>query len=319
MLTQHQAMPAIVPGDEKTFQRIREAKKFLLPARTCSASVTFKVSPGNSMDGFRWSEASSICFTYPYKLFVPRPSIRSLSPTRWIYPVVYGGGLVSGDNVCLILTCCKATSVLVTSQAFNKVYKAKANQITRQTNHFEIRQGALLSVLPDFIVCYAGANYSQEQTIYLDNSDSNLIYLDWYCSGRVANQEQWRFNYLSSSLKVYLGDELILREATILENFEDLTIADRMYQFEVFGILVLYGRSEVVRDLQGRVFTELSAREDFGIIPERENLFCTSLTADNVRVVRFICADSRAAYEKVDRLLSPLYKLYGGSPFYNKY
>ncbi|XP_022671968.1 urease accessory protein D-like isoform X2 [Varroa jacobsoni] len=282
MLTQHQAMPAIVPGDEKTFQRIREAKKFLLPARTCSASVTFKVSPGNSMDGFRWSEASSICFTYPYKLFVPRPSIRSLSPTRWIYPVVYGGGLVSGDNVCLILTCCKATSVLVTSQAFNKVYKAKANQITRQTNHFEIRQGALLSVLPDFIVCYAGANYS-------------------------------------SSLKVYLGDELILREATILENFEDLTIADRMYQFEVFGILVLYGRSEVVRDLQGRVFTELSAREDFGIIPERENLFCTSLTADNVRVVRFICADSRAAYEKVDRLLSPLYKLYGGSPFYNKY
>lgn len=59
---------------------------------------------------------------------------------------------------------------------------------------------------------------------------------------------------------MYLGDELILREATILENFEDLTIADRMYQFEVFGILVLYGRSEVVRDLQGRVFTELSAR-----------------------------------------------------------
>lgn len=290
---------------------------------------------------------------------------------------------MSGDNLDLCLTCGESTSVLVTSQAFNKVhssssssipsshdrlnafstiynqrfslknnlltehrstntillitnlnehhfnlvvivvsvqvYKAKGTRMSRQSFRFEVQQKALLSVLPDFMVCYAGANYRQEQTIHLESVDSNLIFLDWYSSGRIANQERWHFNYLHTSLKVYLGDELILREATTLEDVEDLTIADRMDQFDAFGLLVIYGNSEVITELRERVFTELSTRENYGVAPERQNLFCASQTSHGVCVVRFACADSRAAYSKIEKLLSPLFELYGGNPFHNKY
>ncbi|OQR75916.1 urease accessory protein UreD-like [Tropilaelaps mercedesae] len=295
-------------------------EKLIGPTVTFSASVTFKASPGKAMHGFLWSEPSNIYFAYPYKLFLPRPSIRSASPTRWIYPVVYGGGLVSGDNLNIRITCNENTSVLVTSHAFNKVYKAKEGQVTCMTNRFEVRQKALLSVLPDFTVCYADANYrSQEQTIYLQNSNSNFIYLDWYSSGRIAIHERWHFTYLNTSLKIYMGDELILREATILEDVENLSIVERMDEFNVFGLLFLYGNIEVITDLRERILADLTTRESYGVAAERQNLFCASLTKHGICVVRFACTDCRAAYLKIEKLLSPLYGLYGGNPFHNKY
>lgn len=100
----------------------------------------------------------------------------------------------------------------------------------------------------------------------MESADSNLIYLDWYSSGRVANRERWHFNYLHSSLKVYVGGELQLREATTLEDVEDLTIADRMDQFDVYGILVIYGKSPIIAELQKRISTELSTRYDTALL-----------------------------------------------------
>lgn len=141
-----------------------------------------------------------------------------------------------------------------------QVYKAKGSRISHQSSKFTVQQNALLSVLPDFMVCYAGANYHQEQVVHLESENSNLIFLDWYSSGRVANQERWRFNYLHTSLKVYLRNELILREATTLEDVEDLTVADRMDHFDAFGLLVIYGNSQVITELKERVSAELSAR-----------------------------------------------------------
>lgn len=59
---------AIMPVDEDSTSLETDSKDFTPPTRTCHASVTFRASPGNSLDGFRWSESSNIYFTYPYKV-----------------------------------------------------------------------------------------------------------------------------------------------------------------------------------------------------------------------------------------------------------
>ncbi|KAL3182616.1 hypothetical protein MRX96_034531 [Rhipicephalus microplus] len=64
---------------------------------------------------FSWSEATQSFCCYPLKVFVPREAGQPCC--RWVYPIVFGGGLVSGDAVHIDLTAATGTCVLLTSQS----------------------------------------------------------------------------------------------------------------------------------------------------------------------------------------------------------
>ena len=120
-------------------------------------------------------------------------------------------------------------------------------------------------------------------------------------------------------LEIYLEDDLILRENLVVEEIEGLSIQDRMRDFNVFGLLVICGNFPRIKNLRETISAELSKREEYGVPAESRNIFCCSLTKHGVCVVRFLCADSVAAYTQIERLLSPVFEIYGGSPFFNKY
>ena len=74
--------------------------------------------------------------------------------------MVHGGGIVGGDSLRLKLLCGEGSSILLTSQAFNKVYKSNSDRVCEQINQFTVEKNSLLSVLPDLMVCFEDSNYT---------------------------------------------------------------------------------------------------------------------------------------------------------------
>ena len=56
---------------------------------------------------------------------------------------------------------------------------------------------ALLAVVPDPIVCFADADFTQTQRYDL-HPDASLVMVDWITSGRHASGERWAFSRYES-------------------------------------------------------------------------------------------------------------------------
>lgn len=67
MMALCEAIAAVLPNDESASVR---SPNEVTPSKTrsCSASVTFRASPGRALHGFHWSEPGNTYFTYPYKV-----------------------------------------------------------------------------------------------------------------------------------------------------------------------------------------------------------------------------------------------------------
>lgn len=268
---------------------------------------------------YAWSEATRCYCSYPLKLFLPRDTGRPYC--RWVYPMLFGGGLVGGDDVNFSVALSPKSCVLITSQSYTKVYMSKSGLPSRQTWDFSIANGALLCVLPDVLVCFKDASYCQTQVVRMEKG-ANLVLLDWYLAGRIASGERWDFTRLKTTVDVYHDSELVLREAQDMQDTPLLTVKDSMGRYNVLGVCILLGPrlSEVVAAL----CKELSVRENYGTRPESDTIFavspfeCISQKIDGC-VIRFASTSSSQAYAKLEKILRPLYPLLGGNPFEYKY
>src|SRR5262245_52023637 len=81
--------------------------------------------------------------------------------TCWVYTANFGGGLVGGDDIQLRAEVTDGARALLTTQASTKVYRSKYR--SRQRLTASVGANALLAVLPDPIVCFAAADFAQEQ------------------------------------------------------------------------------------------------------------------------------------------------------------
>ncbi|EDO42707.1 predicted protein, partial [Nematostella vectensis] len=98
------------------------------------------------------------------KLLVPKYA--SENPRcKWLYLIAYGGGLVEGDSITLHVEVEKNASVVLTSQASTKVYHSERGRTTSQKISAMVADGALLAVLPSYLVCFKDALYKQDQVI----------------------------------------------------------------------------------------------------------------------------------------------------------
>src|SRR5262245_15454621 len=122
----------------------------------------------------------------PLKLFATHAAPRAC----WVYSSSLGGGLVGGDTIRLRVDVDADARALLATQASTKVYRS-----LRRTSHeltASVASGALLTVLPDPVVCFAGADFVQTQEYELSRSAS-LVMVDWFTSGRHASGERWAF------------------------------------------------------------------------------------------------------------------------------
>ena len=189
--------------------------------------------------------------TSPVKVF----ATRSNGVASWVYAATLGGGLVGGDRISMTVDVAEGARALVTTQASTKVYRSA--RPSTQTVAAAVGRGAFLAMLPDPIVCYAGADFTQTQQYDL-HADASLVLVDWVTSGRHASGERWAFNRYHSRIRIARDGEPVLSDAIALEHELD-SVHARMGTFDVWLTAVLSGR-HVVEAAAG-ILADVSARK----------------------------------------------------------
>jgi urease accessory protein len=94
-------------------------------------------------------------------------------------------------------------------------------------------------LLPDPVVCFAGARYAQEQQVHVD-AHANLVLVEWLTAGRIGAGERWQMAAYTSRLKIWRDDRLILHDALVVTP-EDGELAQRMGRFNCLALVILVG------------------------------------------------------------------------------
>lgn len=224
----------------------------------------------------------------------------------WVFSTTFGGGMVDGDRVDVELTAAAGALAFLGTQSATKVYRSPAGCVHRLGARVE--EGAALAVVPDPVVCFAGARYAQRVAIDLA-PDASLVLLDGYTCGRAARGERWDFDVLESrSTVVRAGGARTLADATLLDRAHG-SIADRMGRFGAMGTLIAVGpRFAPVREAMlathGRGAAAVAAAS----------------AIDDDAVVLRVAADR---FESASRVLRPsfaaLARVLGDDPFARKW
>jgi urease accessory protein len=174
----------------------------------------------------------------PLKLLTPRHGGRG----AWAFASTYGGGLVSGDAIRLEIQAGPGSLSLLGTQASTKIYRAaEPSAVCRQTMDVRIGREAVFVSMPDPVVCFAGASYSQRQRFDLDEAAA-LVLVDWFTSGRSAAGERWAFARYESRTDVRVAGRLVLRDAMLLDPVDGpIAAPHRAGQFDCFATAVLIG------------------------------------------------------------------------------
>jgi urease accessory protein len=220
--------------------------------------------------------------TSPLKLF----TTRNQSGACWIYAATLGGGFVGGDQVRMTLDVGPDASALLTTQASTKVYRSfhPASQHIAAT----IGEDALLGVVPDPIVCFAGADFSQDQRYELARR-ANLVVVEWMTSGRHAAGERWAFAHYSNRIQIARDGKRLLYDAVTLRQETD-AVGERMGRFDVWATCVITGPLVVdaAAAIVGRI-AQLSVHSHAGMIesacPLRDGGAVLRIAGSNVEQV----------------------------------
>ena len=149
----------------------------------------------------------------------------------WVYMATLGGGFVGGDDIRMTADVGSGARALLTTQASTKIYRSARRSKQRITASVE--DCALLAVVPDPVVCYAGADFAQTQRYDLRGSAS-LVLVDWLTSGRHASGERWVFSRYESRIHITRDGRPVVADAVVLEPALG-PVAERMDRFDVFS------------------------------------------------------------------------------------
>ncbi|CDP11285.1 unnamed protein product [Coffea canephora] len=153
------------------------------------------------------------CYSkYPLKFIIPNKVGPSQTDAVWIYTITYGGGIVLGDSI----KCDISVKSLMLCSILWFLFCAR------------IGSDALLAVIPDPVICFSTAKYSQTQVFKVFPSSSLLI-VDWITSGRYGRGEKWDFELYKSTNNIFLeADEPLFLDTILLEQGKYSSIAERM-------------------------------------------------------------------------------------------
>ena len=179
--------------------------------------------------------------TSPLRILTPR----NHGHAAWAYTSTLGGGLVDGDRIRLEVGVGEGAGAVLSSQGETRVYRSPRG--CRSDLFAQVENNALLAVLPDPTVCFAGARYQQRTEIALAPGAA-LVLVDAFLSGRSARGERWAFERYVSELTLRLGDRVILAEKVLLDP-DHGPIAERFGRFDVFATVLIAGdRLRLYRD-----------------------------------------------------------------------
>jgi urease accessory protein len=242
----------------------------------------------------------------PLKLLQPANAGRA----AWVYASTYGGGLVNGDRIALDIDVGEDASAFVSTQAATKIYRSPAG--TTNALAARVARGGTLVSLPDPVVCFAGANCRQTQTIDL-SADAGLVLLDWFTSGRRASGERWQFDNYEGRLVVRRDGRLIVYDAVVLRQ-TDGELAARLDRTNVFAVVTILGPA-FYRDAE-RVVSAVAA---LPVQKRAEVLQAASLIAGEGCVLRVAGVSLEAVSHVIRQHLTFLPRVLGDDPWARKW
>jgi urease accessory protein len=235
---------------------------------------------------------------------------RGVSPACWVYSATYGGGIVGGDAIRLNVDVGRSARAVLSTQASTKVYRSRRPASQQMTA--SVDDDALLVVLPDPVVCFAGAHFSQQQRYDLQQRGS-LVMVDWMTSGRHAVGERWAFHHYSSRIDIRRSGRPIVYDATLLDD-GDGTISERLGRFEVCLTAVLTG--PLVSDAASSM---VRAASELGVQKNANFIAAAWMLADGGALLRMSGTSVEHVGTMLRRQLSFLSGLLGDDPWSRKW
>jgi urease accessory protein len=145
---------------------------------------------------------------------------------------------VDGDRIVLDVEVDRGACALLGTQASTKVYRCPVTGCSQETR-IRIGADALLALVPDPVVCFAGARYAQ--SIVLDLAPTaTVVLVDAFTAGRSACGERWDFRRYSSQTTIRRDGEVVLRDSVLLDPAHGV-LRQRMGRFDAIATVILLG------------------------------------------------------------------------------
>ena len=109
------------------------------------------------------------------------------------------GGVLAGDSLCVNLSIGPGASAQITSTSATRVYRSRAESRPASCiTHVQVQERALLEYLPDPLIPFAGAKYSQHTAMHLSDG-AGLFWWETLAPGREAHGEVFSYEALRLS------------------------------------------------------------------------------------------------------------------------
>jgi urease accessory protein len=188
------------------------------------------------------------------------------SPIRVLFPGTRGaaveeavfvntaGGIAGGDRLEFSVTVLADASIIVTSQAAEKVYRA-LNEPAHIVTKLKASEGAKLAWLPQETIVFNRARISRETEIEF-SSGAELLALEWLVLGRAAHGEEIRGGRIADGWRVKKDCRLIWGDTfrATSEIFPHLCRKALLSDCKAIATLLYFGPNleitlEILRDL----------------------------------------------------------------------
>jgi urease accessory protein len=127
------------------------------------------------------------------------------------------GGLLGGDHLALKVNVGAGAQVQLTTTGATRIYRPRRESLpANQSNEFSVNERALLEYVPDAIIPYAGARFSQATTIHLEQG-AGLFWWEILAPGREARGEAFAYDCVEMKTDAIALGQPIARERVRIE------------------------------------------------------------------------------------------------------
>ncbi|KAH9823909.1 UreD urease accessory protein-domain-containing protein [Melampsora americana] len=169
-----------------------------------------------------------------------------------VYLLSYGGGLIIGDLIKLLIDLDEESCLGFTHSRFHK-----SSMKSKQILNVNLNLNSIFISLPSPITPYKSSHFKQTQSFHFSSPHASLLILDWLTTGRkhyckfksqsIQNQpksikddqrgEEWDFLQFESINSFYLNHHLILKDS--LTFIPSQTTSSSNQPFSIFATLYL--------------------------------------------------------------------------------
>jgi urease accessory protein len=176
------------------------------------------------------------------------------APVEEAVVVNTGGGIAGGDRLEFAVTVLPKASIVVTSQAAERVYRA-LNEPAQIETRLKICKAAKLAWLPQETIVFNGGRVRRNTEIEIADG-AELLALEWLVLGRSAHGEEMVGGEITDGWQVRLDGRLIWadRFRATDDVFPRLRNRALLADFKAIGTLIFFGpdagaRVQFLRDL----------------------------------------------------------------------